>query len=146
MKKTTELFDTYLANLAVITFKIHNLHWNTEGTQFIPVHLYTEEVYDETFEYFDAVAEQYKMYGAMPDCKLATYIEKATIKEEEPKKFTPDEAMAVLVEDLKILREQATELRNACDEEGWFTSVGMFEDHVASYNKRIWFLTATLAK
>lgn len=146
MKKLTELFDVYLANLAVVTFKVHNLHWNVKGAQFIPVHLYTEEVYDETFEYFDQVAEQYKMYNAVPTVKLSDYLAKATIEEIDAKDFSTDEALEILLNDLKLLRDQATELRNACDEEGWFSSVAVFEDHVTSYNKRIWFLSATLGK
>ena len=30
--------NTYLANLAVINIKIHNLHWNVVGSQFVAVH------------------------------------------------------------------------------------------------------------
>ena len=54
--KLVKEFNQYLANLAVVTFKLHNVHWNTVGTQFVQVHKYTEELYDETFEFFDAVA------------------------------------------------------------------------------------------
>lgn len=143
--KLINQFNEYLANLAVITFKLHNLHWNEEGKNFVQVHLYTEEVYDETFEYFDQVAEQFKMYDATPDSMLKDYLAKATIKEIEPRKFSPEESLQILLDDLIILRDQATELRNACDEEGWFSSTALFEDHITSYNKRIWFLKATLA-
>lgn len=146
MKNINEMFNEYLANLAVFTFKLHNLHWNEEGLQFVQVHLYTEEVYDETFEYFDQVAEQFRMYGATPDSKLSTYLEKATIKEIDAKKFTPEEALTITLEDLKTLRAQATEVRNACEEADWFSSQGLFESHIESYNKRIWFLSATLSK
>lgn len=146
MKPILKDFNDYLANLAVMTFKLHNLHWNEEGLQFVQVHLYTEEVYNETFEYFDEVAEQFKMYGDTPDSKLSIYLEKATIKEIEPKKFTPEEALGIALEDLKILRDQATALRNACEEINWFSSQGLFEAHIESYNKRIWFLSAMLSK
>lgn len=146
MKKDLfDQFNVYLANLAVMTFKLHNLHWNVEGTQFVAVHEYTEAVYNETFEYMDQVAEEFKMFGTTPDSKVADYLAKATIKEIEPKKFSPEEALSILLDDLKTLRTQATELRNACDEEGWFASVGLLEGHISSYNKRIWFVSATLA-
>lgn len=143
--KLINQFNDYLANLAVMTFKLHNLHWNVQGRTFVQVHEYTEDVYNETFEYFDAVAEQFKMYDSVPDSTLKTYLEKATIKEIEPKKFTPDEVLQILLDDLIILRNQATELRNSCDKEGWFSSTALFEEHITSYNKRIWFIKATLA-
>lgn len=144
-KNLTEQFNVYLANLAVITFKLHNLHWNEVGAQFVPVHLYTEEVYNETFEYFDQVAETFKFYGDTPDSKLSDYLAKATIKEIEPRAFRAEEALEILLEDLKILRDQAAQLREASDAEGWFTTVGLLEDHIASYTKRIWFVSSTLA-
>ena len=50
----------YLANLAVLNAKLHNLHWNVVGRAFIQVHEYTEGLYDELFEQFDAVAEAMK--------------------------------------------------------------------------------------
>lgn len=146
MKKDLfEQFNGYLANLAILTFKLHNLHWNEVGAQFVPVHLYTEEVYNETFEYFDQVAELFKFYGETPDCKLSDYLAKATIKEVDAKTFKAEEALGILLDDLKLLNAQATELRNASDAEGWFTSVATLEAHIASYTKRIWFLTASLA-
>ena len=42
--KLVKEFNQYLANLAVVTFKLHNVHWNTVGTQFVRVHEYTEEL------------------------------------------------------------------------------------------------------
>ena len=48
-----ELLNQYLANLAVWNIKLHNLHWNVVGNQFIQLHNFTEEMYDELFEAFD---------------------------------------------------------------------------------------------
>ena len=48
---------TYLANLAVWNVKLHNIHWNVVGPYFVSVHEYTEKLYDEVFEAYDAVAE-----------------------------------------------------------------------------------------
>ena len=49
--------NTYLANLAVINIKIHNLHWNIVGSQFVSVHEYLESEYDKAGERLDEVAE-----------------------------------------------------------------------------------------
>lgn len=135
-------FNAYLANLAVMTFKLHNLHWNVTGLQFVQVHKYTEELYDQMFEYFDQIAEIQKIYGHMPDVKLGDYASKATIEEIDARSFTAEEVLSIIKSDIYLLRKQATELRNACDEENWFSSVSLLEDHVGSYNKTLWFLAA----
>ncbi|MDO5733516.1 MAG: DNA starvation/stationary phase protection protein [Eubacteriales bacterium] len=136
-------FNKYLANLAVMNFKVHNIHWNVEGEQFIRVHLYTDELYEELFEYFDDVAEHMKKFEIVPDSTMKTYLKNATIEEIEPRQFTCQEAFEIVLKDLEQLREQATDLRNASDEENWFSAVSMFEDQIDSYNKRIWFLRAS---
>lgn len=142
--KLQKEFNQYLANLAVMTFKLHNIHWNVEGLQFTSIHEFTESMYDKTFEYIDEIAEIQKMYGATPDSKLADYLANATIKEIEAKKFSPKESLEILLADVTSLCEEATTLRNKSDEEGWFTTVALLEGHVEYYTKQLWFIKATL--
>ena len=73
-------FNNYIANLGVMIFKLHNIHWNVEGPQFVAVHEFTESLYDEIFEYYDAVAEHLKIYSASPDVKMSDYLKNASIK------------------------------------------------------------------
>lgn len=137
-------FNTYLANLAVITIKLHNIHWNVAGELFVPVHEFTEAEYDKSFERMDEVAEHLRMNEIVPVSTLKEYLELATIKEEPTRKFECREALKIVLSDLEALRQEATQLRNASDEKGWFSAVAIFEDHVADYNKQIWFLKSIL--
>lgn len=141
-KNSTQDFNRYLADLSVMIFKLHNIHWNTEGSDFYRVHLYTEEIYDELFGYFDDVAEHLKKFEIMPASTLKSYLKLASIEEIEPRCFECKEALQIVLADLEKLREQATHLRNLSDDENWFSAVAMFEDQIDSYNKRIWFLRA----
>jgi len=79
--KNLNLIQSYLSNLAVLNVKLHNIHWNVVGPQFVEVHNFTESVYDELFESFDQVAELLKMKGLMPLSTMAEYLENATIQE-----------------------------------------------------------------
>ena len=67
---------TYLANLAVWNVKLHNIHWNVVGPYFVSVHEYTEKLYDEVFEAYDAVAELLKMRGKTPLSTMKAYLER----------------------------------------------------------------------
>ncbi|HHX09221.1 MAG TPA: DNA starvation/stationary phase protection protein [Chloroflexi bacterium] len=136
--------DLYLANLAVNYVKLHNLHWNVVGRGFKQVHEYLEEMYDETTESFDEVAEYQKMVGEFPKASLKDYMEIATIKELESKDYAIEDALKIAVDDLKLMRDLATEIRNEADEKGEFTLVALMEGEVEAQHKHIWFIESML--
>jgi starvation-inducible DNA-binding protein len=134
--------QVYLSNLQVLNTKLHNLHWNVEGKIFFQLHAKTEELYDEVFAQYDDVAEAMKIKGEMPLSTLAEYLEHATIKEVKAKKFSPEEVIEILFEDLTTVNEMAIDIRNSADEAGDFTIVAMFEDIITSFEKTLWFIRA----
>ncbi len=142
--KHENLLQKYLANLGVLIVKLHNVHWNVVGKQFMRVHTFTEEIYDEMFENYDAVAELLKMKNVMPLSTMAEYLEESSIKEIKAKDFGVKESLEIVKEDLEIMKALATDVRNTADEEGDFETVAMFEDYVGYYSKNIWFVEAML--
>jgi len=143
MKKIS-LMNQYLANLSIINTKLHNLHWNVTGLQFMPVHKFTEELYNDVFEKFDQVAEQIKILGHTPLSTTKAFLEVATIAEIEPKDFHHREVLEILQSDLRLQRILVNDIRNLADEENDYTTVSMVEDHIAGYDKNLWFLSAML--
>jgi len=136
--------DVYLANLAVNYIKLHNLHWNVLGKTFKQAHEYLEEMYDATTESLDEVAEYQKMVGEYPKASLKDYLEIATIKELESKDISSEEAFKIALDDQKLMRKLATEIRSEADEKGEFSLVALMEDQVAAQTKHIWFIESTL--
>lgn len=136
------LMNTYVANLAVMNVKLHNLHWNVVGMEFMPIHLKTEELYTDFFTKYDDVAEQIKILGQTPLSTMKEYLETATIKEVPPKAFSAKEVVSIVIEDIKILSDLAKDIRKAADEEDDFSVVAMFEGHVEYYAKELWFLNS----
>lgn len=134
--------NIYLSNLAVMNAKLHNLHWNIVGINFVPIHNFTESLYDEAFEAFDAVAEHLKMENAMPLSKLSDYIKHATIEEIDAKEFSTGEVLKILLEDLTAMQALAKEIREIADENNDPIAVAMFEDYMAGYKKHLWFLNS----
>ena len=143
--KNYEKMNTYLANLAVLNTKLHNLHWNVEGKQFMQVHLFTEDLYTDFFEKYDGVAEILKMKGESPLVKLSEYQEASTIEELDSKKFGVDEVLNIVLADLQEMKKLAEEIRNDADEAGDFEVAGEFEEHVAGYSQNIWFVRSMVA-
>lgn len=134
----------YLSNLAVLNVKLHNLHWNVVGVNFVAIHNFTESLYDEAFAHFDDVAEFLKMNDITPLSRIKDYLDHASIEEVEPKEFSTQEVLKILVDDLSLLKADAIAIRNALDEKSNFVGVALFEAHVAKYDKHLWFLKSML--
>lgn len=138
-------FNTYLANLAVLNVKFHNVHWNVVGKQFVQVHEFTESLYDVFFEQYDAVAEALKMRNVYPVASLKEYLELTTVKEIESKDYSVEEVIDLVESELKALCELATSIRNEADEANDFVLVAQFEDYIAGFQKNLWFIKAMKA-
>lgn len=143
--KNVKQVNQYLANLAVWNIKLHALHFNVVGKQFVPVHEFLETIYDNAFEYYDAVAEHLKMMKEKPMVSISEYLEAASLKEVEGDVFSCEDALKYVLEDMKLMKAEAEAIRAEADEEGNFLLVGMMEDHVEYYVKQIWFIESTLA-
>ena len=141
--KDFKSLNVYLSDIAVMTTKLHNLHWNVEGRNFYQTHIFTEGLYDKFFEWYDEVAEAIKMRGEFPFASLKEYVANATVKELESKKVTVDEVNEIVMNDLAALKEEATKIREEADNDGDFIIISMLEDQIGELEKNIWFLKAS---
>ena len=137
--------NLYLANLAVLNVKFHNLHWNVVGKEFVQVHEFTESMYDTFFEQYDAVAEALKMRNQYPVASLKEYLELSSVKELASKAYKVGEVIDIVEAELKSLCELATSIRNEADEANDFVLVAQFEDYIAGFQKNLWFIKAMKA-
>ena len=144
MKNEVRLMNQYVADLAVLNVKFHNLHWNVVGENFEQVHVYLEKLYDDFFLKFDEVAERIKMLGEFPKASLKDYLEITNIKELGLEDVTVKNALEVAQEELKHLKESALAIRKEADKNDDFVTVSLMEDHVGIYDKEIWFIKSAL--
>ena len=137
--------NSYLSNLVVFYLKLHDLHWNVKGPQFMEVHKYTEARYEDMAEKFDEIAELMLMHGEKPVSSSEEYLKLATVRELGKDSYRDDEVLKVLVEDLSALRDDAIKARAKMAKDDVFDVVAVLEDHIAGYNKELWFLQSMLA-
>ena len=139
-----KMFNEYLADLSVWTMKLHNIHWNVKGMQFMPIHKFTETEYNKSFERMDGIAEHIKMFGHFPVSTYKEQLEISHIKEESSRDFKDVEALEIIKKDMETLKEVATRLRKLSDEQSWFSAVSLLEEHIYDYNKQLWFINSIL--
>lgn len=134
----------YLANIFVLIPKLHNLHWNIVGAKFLPLHEFTEQLYNEFFLKYDEVAEMLKMEGVYPTVKVSEYEKLSNIEELDSKEFETKELLSIVKSDLELMKKLAAEIREEADKEGHFVLVGAMEGDIAGYTKHIWFVDSML--
>ena len=144
MKKQIELMNRYVANLALLNVKFHNLHWNVIGENFEQAHVYLEKLYDEVFNKYDEVAERIKMLGEFPKASIKEYMEISTIEELEDKNVKVHEAFIEAQKELKALKTLALTIRESANDNDDFVTVSLMEDHVGFYDKEIWFIESAI--
>lgn len=142
--KHIKLMNEYLASLYIEVAKIHNLHWNVTGSNFKDVHLETEAIYERLFEEYDAIAERIKMIGEYPLVKVSEFVKIAFVKELESKDYKDSEVLKLLVDDLKIFKNKALEIREYSESEKDFITVDMFEEFISKLDKDIWFISSMI--
>ncbi len=140
MEKFEKLMNQYVADLAVLNVKFHNLHWNVVGERFEPVHVYVEKLYDDLFEKYDEVAERLKMLDIFPLASMKSYLDVTKVEEIEDRDYQIPEVFKILEAELGHLKQLAITIRTQADEMDDFGTVAMMEDHVAGYDKELWFI------
>ena len=111
--------------------------------QFVPVHQYTEARYDDMADKLDAVAELIIMQGEKPVSSIREYLELATIREAGQESYRDEEVLKIVAADIAHLRAEALSIHESCADN--FTVVAMMEEHIAGYDKELWFLNSMMA-
>ena len=139
-----QLLNQYVADTAVFLIKLHNIHWNIVGDEFMKMHKYTEDLYNHYFETYDSFAEVLKIkgekvYGAMKD-----YLKVATIHELGTDDLYVKEALNMIADDLEMLRRTSIMLRDIAHTIGDITCTLLAEDEIQFLDKELWFIRSML--
>lgn len=82
MEKIIEQMKTLLASSFSFYLKIHNFHWNVEGSNFHSYHAYFGELYTEIWGSIDLIAEQIRALDAYCPGSLSRFSELSVIKDQ----------------------------------------------------------------
>ena len=137
--------NAYLSDLVVFYMKLHDLHWNVKGMQFIPVHQYSESRYNDMAAKFDEIAELLLQHGEKPVSSISEYVKLSSIKELNKGSYRDEEVLKIIADDIAQLKATAEALRLKMAQEDVFDIVAVLEEHIAGYNKELWFLHSMMA-
>ena len=143
MDKLVKSLNKQVANLSVFFTKLHHYHWYIEGPGFFTFHAKLEELYDETNELYDAIAERIIQIGGNPVSNLKEYLELSVIQEASGK----EDALTMLthvLNDYKVLRDEFKETLKFAQDAGDEVTADMLIGALGGFEKTIWMLGAVI--
>ena len=82
-EQIVDALNTDLADAYVLYHQLHKHHWNVEGAEFLEVHRFLQEVYEDVEDAADAVAERLQALGGVPHGSMTALSEHATVDPED---------------------------------------------------------------
>ncbi|NQZ29356.1 MAG: hypothetical protein HRT98_03120 [Mycoplasmatales bacterium] len=133
---------TILADLTIYRSNIQTIHWKIQGCNFIPVHKFTDKMYEEINEFIDKIVEKYIQKNIEIDTTLKTLMNDATISEETKLSIDVKEGIEKLTKDgMSIL----TKVESAYNNIEGLGSMDLILDDLRDYlEKTIWLLKKSL--
>ncbi len=140
----TEKLNVYLANQTLMYTKLHNLHWYVVGPSFFTLHERFEELYDETTEIIDEVAERMLALEMKPVGSLKAVLDLATIKELPDQDINSKDAVTLLASDFETIIADTKELMELAEKEDDIVTADILTGYLEKYQKTMWMLKAYL--
>jgi len=85
-EKAEQIVDALNADLAdayVLYHQLHKHHWNVEGAEFLDIHVFLQEVYEDVEDAADELAERLQALGGVPHASMAALSGEATVEPED---------------------------------------------------------------
>jgi len=143
-KEISGKLNFLLADFQIYYMNLRGLHWNVKGRRFFMLHEKFEELYNDTNEIVDEIAERILSLGEKPLHSFDDYLENKTIR---ITKNISDGDMAVRsilgnLNELLIQERDILEIASENKDEG---TGALMSDLISSQEKLIWMLTAYLS-
>ncbi|MCW8172164.1 MULTISPECIES: DNA starvation/stationary phase protection protein DpsA [Natrialba] len=82
-EQIVDALNTDLADAYVLYHQLHKHHWNVEGAEFLELHVFLQEVYEDVEDAADDLAERLQALGGVPHASMTTLAENATVEPED---------------------------------------------------------------
>lgn len=103
--------NKFINNYQQFFHKMQAFHWNTVGGEFYDLHEITEKLYHQGLADIDILAERIRIFGKIPNGKIAEFEEDTTVKiknTEMSSNFMVEE----IISDIEILLSYAVEVNS----------------------------------
>ena len=144
VKDLTTSLNGLLANFQVYYQNLRGLHWNIKGKSFFELHVKFEELYTDSQEKIDMIAERILTLEGKPLHTFQDYIDLAKVP--VGKDISNDtESVDLIVTSLTKLIEIERAILSESDEADDEGTNAMMSDFISEQEKTVWMLKAWLS-
>ncbi|MBL3658912.1 Dps family protein [Fulvivirga sediminis] len=142
-KEIIDKLNALLANYQIYYQNLRGFHWNIQGKHFFQLHAKFEELYLDSAQKIDTIAERILTIEGKPLHAFDDYIATATIK---AKKDVHDGEGAVsgIIEDLNNIVSYEREIKELAAEAGDDATEDLMTGFIDEQEKTLWMMKAWL--
>src|SRR5258708_18864942 len=129
-----------LADMFALYLKTKNFHWHMSGPHFRDYHLLLDEQADQLFAMTDAIAERVRKIGGSTLKSVGHISRMQRVEDNDADYVEPQDMLAEVREDNKILAARLREAHNVCDEHRDIATASLIEVWIDETERRTWFL------
>lgn len=134
--------EKILASEVIASMKIRNFHWNVESHNFSEMHSFFEELYEQSAENIDEIAERIRMLWNKTVSTYWEYLELSFLEEEKNRNLSTKEMVNSLCEDkektIAKFRETIQEVSESNDTWTEDFLIALMQKH----EKNLWMLSS----
>jgi starvation-inducible DNA-binding protein len=143
-KEIISSLEVLLADLRVHHHNLRNFHWTVSGPQFYELHKKFEQLYDQTNELIDDVAERLLALDYNPVVSSMEILNRASLEEQNNRLSAEEMIRKVIDEHLILIKDVKSILKQAEVGEDTGTE-DLLAPLVKDWEKENWMLKAYLA-
>jgi len=132
--------NAILADVFALYLKTKNFHWHLSGPHFRDYHLMFDEHGDQLFAMTDPIAERIRKIGGSTLRSIGHLSRLQRVLDNDAEYVDPEDMLAELCEDNKVLAARLRESHNVCDEYRDLATASLIETWIDETERRTWFL------
>jgi starvation-inducible DNA-binding protein len=132
--------NAILADVFALYLKTKNFHWHLSGSHFRDYHLMLDEHGDQLFAMTDPLAERIRKIGGSTLKSIGQISRLQRVLDNDAEYVDPEDMLAELCEDNKVLAARLRESHNVCDEYRDLATASLIETWIDETERRTWFL------
>ena len=138
-KDVVNELNTLIADFTVFYQKLRHYHWNVKGEEFFKLHEKFEEIYTETGDVIDGLAERVVGLEGVPLHTLAHMLE-STGLEEDVDLPAAGEMVSRTVKDMEAINDKLLNAISAAEKAGDRTTTNLLDDVHDGLEAHLWML------
>lgn len=135
----TQALKVALADTFAFYLKAHGFHWNVTGPNFAEYHKFLGDVWEETFDAVDVIAEGIRTLDSFAPGSLSRFKELATIQD-ETKIPSAEEMISILEADNKKLLATLHKAYMIAEKDMKHGISNFIQDRITAHEKHGWML------